>query len=40
MPYHSVLVVEELLEQKLALPKRKIRSVEEFAATFSQAQWR
>ena len=30
-------VLEKLLGQKLALPKRKIRSMEEFAAAFPQA---
>ena len=35
---HSLLpVLEELLGEKLALPKRKIRSMEEFAAAFPQA---
>ena len=35
---HSLMpVLEELLGQKLALPKRKIRTVEEFAAAFPQA---
>jgi len=35
---HSLMpVLEGLLGQKQALPKRKIRSMEEFAAAFSQA---